>query len=84
MILEMFSVLDAKTQAYMQPFYAPTVGAAIRNFTDALQDPDSMLCKHPEDFHLFHIGNFDDHSCVLTSQEPVALGNALQYKEATQ
>lgn len=84
MILSIFSVLDTKTSAYMQPFFAVTPGAAIRSFSDALLDPDTMLAKHPEDFHLFQIGEFDDHTGAITGHEPQALGNAAQYKEAAQ
>lgn len=81
MITGMFSVLDTKTNAYMQPFFAVTAGAAIRSFSDAISDQTTMLHKHPEDFHLFHIGAFDDETGSITPMDPVALGNAAQYKE---
>lgn len=83
MKLGIYSVFDVKTQAYMQPFYSLTPGAAIRSFSDALLEPTSMLCKHPEDFHLYQIGEFDDATSAIVSHPPIALGNAADYQEAT-
>lgn len=80
MIMKVFSVWDLKTEAYMQPFFSPMIGSGIRAFTDAAADPGSMLSKHPADFQLQHIGEFNDATGVLTSCNPVALGSAADYE----
>ncbi len=79
MIYKIFSVWDAKTEAYMQPFFSPTIGSGIRAFTDASSDPNSMLAKHPADFHLQCIGEFDDSTGTLIDENPTALGTGLDY-----
>lgn len=54
------SIRDQAVDAFGQPFYTPTTGAAIRAFGDALKDESQMMAKHPEDFALFHLGEYDD------------------------
>jgi hypothetical protein len=84
MIYKIFSVWDAKTEAYMQPFFSPTLGSGIRAFMDASSDPQSIIAKHPGDFSLHHIGEFDDATGTLVDVNPVALGTSAEYSEAAQ
>ena len=60
----MMVVRDIKVEAYGQPFCTPSVGIGIRSFTDAVNNPqkDSDISKHPGDFDLFHLGNYDDNT----------------------
>lgn len=62
MILKIFAVYDRKVEAYLQPMFMQTVGQAVRGFSDACKDDKSNLSKHPEDFVLEQLGEFDDHS----------------------
>ena len=57
--LKAFCIHDVKAEAYNQPFFAPAKGAAIRDFTDLVNDGKSMVSKYPHDYTLFEIGNFD-------------------------
>lgn len=61
-----FSVFDSAVGAYMQPFFAPSKGAAIRSFTDACENKDAPFNKHKADFTLFFIGSFQDGDGVLS------------------
>lgn len=77
--LQMFSVYDAKAEAFGQPFYAANKGAGIRTFSDACADPNSMLNKHRSDFSLFHVGEFDIASGqVVGLTAPVQVITALE------
>jgi len=70
----MFSIYDSKIEAYLQPFFMPTKGAAIRAITDTLDDREHMFAKHPEDYTLFHLGTFEDGTAVFDIQStPLAL-----------
>lgn len=60
MIHEIYSVRDAKVEAFLQPFFAPTLGSAVRSLTEAVNDKEHTFCKHVDDFALYHIGSFDD------------------------
>lgn len=59
-VQKVFSVYDAKVEAFMAPFFCVTTGQAVRMFSDAIQDEKTNFCKHPEDFALFELGTFDD------------------------
>lgn len=73
MIHEVFSVYDKKAKAFITPFFLPTVGMAVRAFTDAVNQEGHAWNKHPEDYQLFKIGQFDDSNGVVTPEisEPV-------------
>lgn len=77
-----FSVHDSKAEAFMRPFFAETKGLAVRSFKDACNDPQQEVCKHAEDYTLFHIGAFDQVSGMLVPlASPVAVGTAITFKE---
>lgn len=56
----MYSVYDRKTLVYLPPYFALTDGAAIRTLSDAVADRNNMLAKHPNDYVLYFVGEFDD------------------------
>lgn len=58
--LQIFSIFDKAALAFMPPFFMPTVGMALRAFSDDVQRPNSHLAAHPSDFELFHLGGFND------------------------
>jgi len=55
-----FSIYDTKALAFMPPFFMPSIGLGVRAFGDVLRDPSSPLAKHPRDYELFKVGDFDD------------------------
>jgi len=79
MKLKILVVRDIKADVYGQPFYSATKGAAVRNFGDQCQngDPNNMLTKHPEDFELYYLGEYDDENASfdLGKPEQIALGS---------
>lgn len=66
MVLVACSVFDVKASAYMQPFFVPNTSMAIRSFGDAVVNPETGISKHPEDFQLFKVGEFDDNSGLFS------------------
>lgn len=65
-MLKVFAIYDRKVEAYMQPMFFQTVGQAVRGFSDACKDEKSNLAKHPGDFVLEQLGEFDEHSGELS------------------
>ena len=55
---------DLAADAFGRPFYVPSIGVAIRSFTDEVnrQAEDNQMYHHPEDFQLYHFGEFDDNT----------------------
>lgn len=60
MIQKVFGVRDTKAQAFLQPFFSNSVGAAVRAFGDAVNDGQSPLSKHPGDYMLYELADFND------------------------
>lgn len=81
MILQIFTVFDDKTQAYLQPFYMQTKGAAIRAIQDAIDDPQHQFAKHLEDYALFHIGQWDDSNGQFDTSVPAIVGRLIEFKQ---
>lgn len=75
-----FSIYDSKTECYSRPFFCLTQGEAVRTFADSTNDRASPFWRHSEDYHLYEIGGFDDHSGKLDWHEPKSLGCALELK----
>lgn len=84
MLLRAFTIFDTKTETFSQPFFAVNRGAAIRMFQDTVNDPSTMFNRHPEDYHLFEIGEFDDATASFQTEHPQSLGPASQFKENVQ
>lgn len=76
MLIKIFSVFDSKAAFFGQPFCDQNEGSAIRNFSDAVNDgsnPNNLWHKHPEDFSLFNIGEFDNETGELIPSLPKSL-----------
>lgn len=87
MIQKVFSVYDKGVEAFMAPFFTRSRGEALRSFLEACADPKIAFHKHPHDYSLFYLGEYDDAKGafsqpvaperVLTAQEAVTQGSAL-------
>jgi hypothetical protein len=62
MNLVIVSIKDTAADAYGRPAYVATEGVALRQFQDEVNraSEDNQLYKHPDDFHLYYLGIFDD------------------------
>lgn len=75
-----FSIFDSKLDAFAPPFFMSTLGQATRAFTDEAFNPQSLLSKHPEDYTLFELGEFDDQNAAFTLHPtPKSIGLALEF-----
>lgn len=84
-MLNVYTVRDAKAEAYMQPFFFMTKWQAIRAFWDLVNDGQSQVSRHPGDFALYHLGSYDDFKGVfanLVTPELLATGQELKGQEA--
>lgn len=83
MKIKIFSVYDAKAEAFLQPFFAKATGQAIRSFTSAVNQPDHEFFRHAADYTLFYIGEFDEDTGTVEGLKNgnENLGNAITYQE---
>lgn len=83
MILKVFAIHDAKTEAYMQPFFMLNKGSALRAVTETLSDPKHSFAKYPEDFTLFELGEYDDsNGKMLPHNTPIPIVKAIELKSS--
>ena len=75
----LFVVLDSKANLYLDPFAAPTVDYAIRGFAHLANQPGHDFNTFPEDFVLFHIGEYNPETGEVTAMPPRSLGVAQSF-----
>jgi len=78
MKLKMFSVYDSCARVYQNPFCLHNKNEAIRGFADAVGDEKTNLHKHPEDYILFQVGQWEDDTGTVTPHTPEKVITALE------
>lgn len=66
----LLSVFDSKVGAYGPVVMARSKGEAVRQFTDWCRDPQLPFGKHPADYRLVLVGEFDDVSGFVMGRDP--------------
>lgn len=66
MIINAYTLYDNKALTYSPPFYCTAHGAAVRMVMDLAGDSNTSVGRHPADFTLFCVGQFNDAvGCLL-------------------
>lgn len=79
-ILKVVAIRDRAIDAFGQPAFVPTLGAAVRGFGDEVNNRESALNAHPEDYDLYHLADFDNESGKFQQLEQprqIAIGKDL-------
>jgi len=69
-----FAVYDVVAAAYCHPFVSPTDAVAIRDFSFAVSDPESIISRSPSDYRLCLLGTFSDDTGLI---EPLSQPSVL-------
>lgn len=64
------AVRDAKAEAFMPPMFVQAAGLGLRAFSDAINDPQHEFSRHPEDYSLYMLGEFDELQGVVHPASP--------------
>lgn len=81
-VLKMFAVRDVKADQFLSPFCSPNGGSALRSFCDAVQNENSLINKHPEDYQLYEVGEYVEQSGEIVPVVPVKfIANATDFKK---
>lgn len=79
MKLVIVAIRDVKTAAYMVPVFFLSTGQALRWFGDLVNDRQTDVGKHPEDYALWSLGGFDQQAgTVIPIEQPFILQTATQ------
>lgn len=76
---QVFAIRDSKVGFFGPPMLLRSTGEAIRVFTDACQDPKSQLFRHPEDFSLHLIGEYDEIKGEMIPQSHISFGSGTSF-----
>lgn len=71
MMLRCYSIFDRKALQYHPPFFQSTDGAATRAVADLANDLNTQIGRHPSDFVLFMIGEYDDQKGAMLPCSPL-------------
>ena len=71
-------VKDRAAEVFNRPFFVPHRNVAIRDFTDEVNRAavDNQLNKHPDDFDLYLLGEFNDNTGEFSISSPQVLVRA--------
>lgn len=83
MKLKMYAVRDSKIEHYASPFFVPHRGQALRSWQETANDAQTSISRHPNDYCLFEIGEFDSETAAFVPHpQPVSLGLASEFVKA--
>lgn len=78
--LRVYAVYDSKVKAYMNPFFMRSDGEALRGWMDVCNDKSTQFNKHPGDFSLMALGEYDEQSGKFSCEAaPRSLGLAVEF-----
>lgn len=73
MKINVYAVYDSKSTVFSTPSFISNDEVALRSFVDAANDPQSQFFKHPEDYILYRIGEYIDHTGELIALNPIKM-----------
>lgn len=74
-----YAIEDIKIESFSAPFTSPNNNTAMRQFGDVATDPNTNINRHPDDYRLCRLGEWDDQSGEFTSEKPTTLAWAKDY-----
>lgn len=77
MIVKCYAVYDAKINDYHLAIFDIKDEGAMRQFADAVNSKETKWNKHPEDYSLWFVGEFDTTKGELKQFLPANLVNAV-------
>lgn len=73
MKMQLIAVRDLAAQAFMQPSFVHATGVAVREFGDVVNNPEQPISRHPDDYEMYFLGEFDDSDGSFTCPNKPAL-----------
>jgi hypothetical protein len=64
-IMNIYAIYDKKAKVYKTPFFMRQDAEAVRAFREAIATGDSLVSRHPEDYKLYRIGEWDEETAEI-------------------
>lgn len=68
--MKAFAAEDVKLGIFLAPMFFLHTGQALRTWEELVNDPKTVMGRHPMDFRLVEIGDFDDANARLEACSP--------------
>lgn len=81
---KIYAIFDSKAEAMSLPFYYQHEGQATRTFSDWVNDPKTPYGKHPEDYTMYSIGEYEENTGEIIQDKITSITNGLQLKQEIQ
>lgn len=81
MKLQLYTIYDTQAQRAVMPFGRDNDDVAKRDFITMCCNPETPFGKHPNDYTLYHCGEWDDKSMLFNPIQPTRIftgGDAFQ------
>lgn len=79
MIYKLCVIHDRSIDAYINLHCVRAEGQAIRQFMDAINNPDGgSINKHPDDYDLYTIGEYDDNTGEIRNDQKKKIADGKQ------
>lgn len=77
---KIFAIYDQKAHAFLPPFTLHRRELAARTFADCINSKDHAFSRHPGDYTLIELGEYDDTTGRISPYEVAeTIGNGLIY-----
>lgn len=82
--MKIYNIYDKAAKAFGRPMAFTSHGIARRSFHDAVNDPQTEYSKHPGDYSIHYIADYDEDTGALqpVSMELISEGLALVENES--
>lgn len=78
--MKIFVVYDSKAKVHLLPAFIHHSADALRGFEAASNNPEHAFGKHPADYTLFEIANYNEEKAEFdVHKAKINLGTALEY-----
>nr|QJB18970.1 MAG: nonstructural protein [Microvirus sp.] len=72
--MKIYTIYDKKSLSHALPFFFENKGLCLRDLSELVNDGKSLPSKHPHDFSVWEIGEYDQKSgTVVPHKQPVIL-----------
>lgn len=80
MLMSVFAIYDAGIMTWKPPMFCRAKGEILRWWIEMVNNGQTDLSKHPQDYTLFDIGTWDDEGCKFDLHKtPISLGVAIEF-----
>lgn len=82
--MKIYTIRDQKGETFNTPFFQKTHGEAERSFKTLVNDGKSLVSQYPDDFDLYHLGDFAEESGIIKPLDtPQHIAKAVNMKPSS-